>query len=228
MTAVNADRAAASAGGDYGEYPGDGHGGGGGAGGEAGDLAVWSSLALSYAALGERAQRAFRLLGLLGPLDVAEWVVTALLGGPDATDVVTELTDKSLLTALGADATGEPRYRLHDLLRDYAAERLTDEPPPERDKALERALTGWLELAASAARDLPPEPFFGPSADRPLAGVLPIGLTHRLTADPLAWFSAERLNLLTIIDRACTAERRQLASQLATRLSGFHYQQSRY
>src|ERR1700677_2723174 len=131
---------------------------------QAGDLSVRASIASSYESLPERPRRAFRLLALLGPADFAEWVVGALLGEPDAGDVTSELVSRSLLTPLSADATGEPRYRLHDLLREYAAEGLDTETPSdsasdgagERDQALELLLAGWLQLAQLADASLPP------------------------------------------------------------------------
>jgi len=183
------------------------------------DLAVRTSVAHSYQALDERARRAFRRLSLAGPHDVAEWVAAALLGEQDAADVVDLLVDKSLLTLAGVDATGEPRYRLHDLLRDYAAERLAgEEPEQERDAALERALTGYLELAGLADRGLPREPTLPPPEDLPAPAVIPEATAARLAADPVAWFSAERLNLLAATRRACELGRshHELAAWLAS------------
>lgn len=62
---------------------------------------------------------------------VAEWPVTRLLGEPTASDVIRMLVSKSLLIPAGTDAAGEPRYRLHDLLRDFAIEQLGAEPETE-------------------------------------------------------------------------------------------------
>jgi tetratricopeptide (TPR) repeat protein len=186
----------------------------------------------SYDALDERAKCGFRRLALLGPVDVAEWVVAALIGEPDAADVVNVLVDRSLLTAAGIDATGEPRYRLHDLLRDYAAERVADEPPAERDAAMERLLAAYIELATVADRGLP-QPGFFPPANSPPEGC-PCGhepllaeRATRMTANPIAWFSAERLNLLAVSQWACANGRYPLAAQLASRLLTFQFYQYR-
>jgi DNA-binding SARP family transcriptional activator/tetratricopeptide (TPR) repeat protein len=192
------------------------------------DVAIRPSLALSYQALNGAARRAFRLLGLLGPAEVGEWVVAALLGEPDAAGPVTALTDKSLLSPAGTGPAGEPRYRLHDLLRAYATERLADEPQADQDAALERALRGWLELAYLASGAMPREPFFPPASHCPGKTMFPAELSARLTADPVAWFNAERLNLLAMTERACATGRHELAAQLASCQSGFHYYQSRY
>ncbi len=191
------------------------------------DLAFRATVMPSYQVLDERARRAFRRLGLLGPADVAEWVVAALLGEPDASDVVNLLVDRSLLESAGTDATGEPRYRLHDLLRDYANERLAEEPEGERNAALVRALTGWLEIAAAADHGLPRIPSFPRSAHVADPVVVPAGLVHRLATDPVAWFSAERLNLALATRHACTMGRHALAAQLAAHQATFHFFQAR-
>jgi tetratricopeptide (TPR) repeat protein len=194
------------------------------------DLAVRASVAPSYRALDGRARRAFRRLSLVGPQDVAEWVVAALLDEPDAADVVNLLADKSLLTLAGVDAGGEPRYRLHDLLRDFAAERLAEDPEQQRDAALERMLTGYLQLAGLADRGLPREPTFPPPQRLPAPAVVPDTAAARLTADPVAWFAAERLNLLAATRRACEPGRGQheLAARLASCQLAFQNYQARF
>lgn len=99
---------------------------------EAGDTSVRSSIASSYQTLPERSQRAFRLLSLAGSADFPEWAAGALLGAVDGRDVVDDLTSRSLLIPVSNNRYSEPRYRLHDLLRDYAAEALEDEEPQPR------------------------------------------------------------------------------------------------
>ena len=195
---------------------------------EAGDMSVRASLSQSYQTLDEPAQRAFRLLASLGPAEVAEWVVAALIDQPDAANVVGQLTDKSLLTPVGMDGTGQPRYRLHDLLRDYAAEQLANEPHALQDAAIRRTMNGWLQLAALADAGLPREPYFPQPADRPPTAVVPDALAKDLTTDPMAWFTAERLNLLAAIERCCSLDRHHAAAQLGSYLASFQYLQGRW
>jgi DNA-binding SARP family transcriptional activator/DNA polymerase III delta prime subunit len=198
---------------------------------EAGDLSVRASIASSYESLSERSRRAFALLALLGPSDFAPWVAGALLGVPDdapAADVIGELTDRSLLTPLGVDVTGEPRYRLHDLLRDYAAERLDQGPARDTNQALERLLAGWLQLARLADRRLPPEPYFPPPPQEPPPAVIPEQTAERLTADSLAWFTSERINLLTATAQACEIGRPDLGRKLASHQGAYQHLLSRY
>jgi len=195
---------------------------------QAGDRSVRASIAPSYESLPEPHRRAFRLLALLGPVDFAEWVVGVLLGEPVAADVISELTSRSLLTTLGADATDELRYRLHDLLRDYAAERLVEEPIADQDAARERLLKAWVQLAQLADSQLPPEPFFPPPVRVPAPGIVPGKEAERLTADPVAWFTAERVNSLAAIEQACQQGRLDLARQLASHQCAFHHLQDRH
>lgn len=81
-----------------------------------------------------------------------------------------------------ADRTGEPRYRVHELIRDYAGERLAEEPPERVTAPVVRLPESWRQLAARAA-------------GRDRAGHVTDGEARRLTADSAAWFDAERANL---------------------------------
>lgn len=190
------------------------------------DLAVRASIRPSYEALDAREQRAFRRLGLLETREFAGWVIATLLGEPDGSEAAGLLVNKSLLVPVGFDGTGEPRYVLHDLLRDYAAERLADEPADERAGALTRVLTGWLELAAVGDHCLPRVPaILRPERDGPNG--LPETLVRHVTADPIAWFNAERLNLAAATRQACAMGMYRLAGKLAAHQATFQFFQGR-
>ncbi len=195
-----------------------------------GDLSVRASIASGYQSLSGAAKRAFRLLALLGPCDVAQWVIAALLGESEAAadTVVNELCDQSILSVIGADATGQTRYRLHDLLRDYGTEELSAEPPSSRDAALHRAHLGWLQLATAASAGLPLDPYFPASNEIDVPQVISDATVATVTADPLAWFGAERLNLLAAAGTACATDQPELAAWLATAQSAYQHIQRRY
>lgn len=194
---------------------------------ESADLSVRMSISSSYTSLPAAQRRAFRMLALVGPGDFAEWVVGALTGIADVRDVLNDLTERSLVLPLGADATGEPRYRLHDLLREYAAERLAEDPVEFREEILGRLLNGWLQLAMLADARLPREPYFPPPAAAERPRVVPLEVAHRLTADAVAWFDTERVNLLTAVEQACRADQFDLARRLAAHLCMFQHLQYR-
>ena len=99
-----------------------------------GELAVRASFDLSVRQLGEPESRAFVLLALLGPHEQPGWVVDALLDRPGSEHLLDGLVDANLLEACGTDTIGQPRYRLHDLLRCHALE-LADELPDRVEHA---------------------------------------------------------------------------------------------
>lgn len=88
-----------------------------------GGLQVRAAVASSYATLSAPARAGLRRLASLGPTDIAESVVAAVLDVPDADGVVEELVRSSLLTPGGVDAGGQPLYRLPELVRVYGVER---------------------------------------------------------------------------------------------------------
>jgi DNA-binding SARP family transcriptional activator len=195
---------------------------------QVGDLSVRASLASGYQSLSEAARKAFRLLGLLGPCDVAEWAVSALLGVPDAGLVVNELCDRSMLALAGTDLTGQARFRLHDLLREHAREELESEPGSDVQAALCRVDDGWFQLASIASPALPRDPFLPAASYGPSREIVPPAHARRLTAEPMAWFASERLNLLGAIDRACASGRHEFAARLALCQAEFQHLQDRH
>ncbi|MET9884971.1 tetratricopeptide repeat protein, partial [Streptomyces sp. NPDC006430] len=113
-----------------------------------GDLAVKATFELGYGQLEPAQQRAFRLLGLADGPDVSLTAAAAVLDRPehDTEDLLEALVDCSLL-----ESAAPGRYRFHDLVRLYAracAER-DEQPPSERDAALDRLLDFYLATASA-------------------------------------------------------------------------------
>ena len=123
----------------------------------AGDLDVRASVALSYRCLGVVERRAFRLLSLLQGTDFAPWMLSTLLDIPaaEADEIAERLADAQLLDAIGEDASGQIRYRFHDLLRLFARERLAIEDTLGTQRAaLERTLPGNVATAHDSVHPL--------------------------------------------------------------------------
>src|SRR5256885_7989 len=78
-----------------------------------GDLAVRTSLGLSYGALDAAAQRLFRRLGLFDLPDFPVRLAAAVLDVPvePAEVLLEQLVDAQLLTDAGTDGAGQSRYR---------------------------------------------------------------------------------------------------------------------
>jgi len=193
-------------------------------------LEVRASIASSYEALDPESREALLYLGLIGPHDVADWVLGPLTGRPDRSELADTLVRRSLLTPVGSDATGEPRYRLHDLVRDFATEVVASDAESIRREAIHRVGLAYLELAERASARLPREPHFPvPEAgiDTP-TGFVPEPSAARLTADPAAWFDAERLVLLSLVRWAVSADDLWLAERLAEAHLSYHHVQAQF
>lgn len=182
-----------------------------------GDLAVRASISLTYEGASEQARRLLRRLALVEAPAFSAWVAAALLGQPpaEAEDALDELVSARLVETTGTGAHSQ--YRLHDLIRVYARQRLAaDEPEAEKDAALERALGAMLYLTDDAIRrhygcDHPQ--FHSDAMRWPLPGPL----AARLVADPLAWFEHERVALVAAVRQAARTGLTDLCWTLAFR-----------
>ncbi|MFG1976925.1 BTAD domain-containing putative transcriptional regulator [Nonomuraea fuscirosea] len=189
------------------------------------DMAVAASIALSYEALPAEAQAAYRLLALAGPGSFPAWLVAMLIGVDDAEQLMQTLLVRSLITAAGVDAAGQPRYRQHDLLREYSAARLA-EHGGEREMAVHRLLMGWLELVDRASSRISHEPYYPPPDGLGMRGWAPAEARALIDADPVAWWQASITNVLGVIRLAAAEHRYHLAVGIALRTAPFLYRQS--
>jgi DNA-binding SARP family transcriptional activator/tetratricopeptide (TPR) repeat protein len=176
-----------------------------------GDQQVRASIAFSVAALSPAGRAAFAALGPVGPRSVASWLVSVLLDAREGDSVVEELLEAGLLTPDGSGPDGEPRYRLHDLLRLYA------EDLPSPDTATRSRLVAAVLWASDiASRNLPRTVTWSRTATTAGPVLLPDGLAERLRATPGEWFDAE-LGLLVdfVLQVADDASVLALAERLA-------------
>ncbi|MEU7802115.1 BTAD domain-containing putative transcriptional regulator [Micromonospora arborensis] len=119
---------------------------------EAGERSVGRAFALSYAQVSPTAQRTFRLLGLHPGVRFDNSVAAVLAELPlsEAQDLLDELVDAHLVEE------AEPgRYRLHDLVREYARTLVAEpERAAERRDAIGRLLDHHLHVATAIARTI--------------------------------------------------------------------------
>lgn len=183
-----------------------------------GDLDVRASIGLSYQALGHAHQQLIRRLALLWMPNWPAWVADELSAG-SAEPVLDELVNVHLLEPLGVDALGRQRYRLHDLIAEFARERaLAEESADDLDRMTDDILGAWLGLA-SVADDASGHGYeYG--TDLLTGQVLrdPWAMVRAAAAD---WFEVERITLVAAVGRACRLGRADLAGALALRLAGF-------
>jgi DNA-binding SARP family transcriptional activator len=190
----------------------------------AGDLEVRASVALSYQGRSDDERRLVRLLGLSDGPDFAVWAAAALQGVPLAVaeDQLERLVDAQLLQAAD-DAAGQARYRFHDLLRVFAAERAQrEEPAAARQTAVRRLLIAALTLAARAAAGLEFGGLCVPAGAlaayrRAAPGALPAVIDER----PADWLAVEQATLSAAVTQAYKAELWEPCWLLAGSLAGF-------
>ncbi|NGN68401.1 tetratricopeptide repeat protein [Streptomyces sp. A7024] len=186
----------------------------------AGDLEVRASVSLSYEALPPPARRALRMLGLLDVPTVPGWVLGALLDGPydEGERALDTLLDNHLVEVAATDIGGEPRFRLHDLVRLYAHEQAAAEDPAAcRAAAVRRVGAAYLDLARAADTALAAG-FAGPVPDGAYAWAPPAAVRERVLAAPQDWFDAERTTLCALVRQAPPDLAWRLAASLANYL----------
>jgi DNA-binding SARP family transcriptional activator len=167
-----------------------------------GALDVRASIMLSYTGLSSQAQRLLRALGDLEVSEVTPWVAAAVLDVqvPQAEEIVEQLFDAQLIDIADSGSAGYVRYRLHDLVRLFAAERAEQEDSPEtRASARTRALASWLSVTEAVHRKVfggdygiirSPAPRWPPDD---LESLSPF------CVDPVRWFDLEHELIIAMI-----------------------------
>ncbi|MBP2329094.1 DNA-binding SARP family transcriptional activator [Kibdelosporangium banguiense] len=182
-------------------------------------LEVRSSIALTYRSLPEQAQRLFRLCALIKAPDFPGWTAAALLNTDlrQAEDALERLVDVQMLdTKVGED--GQLRYSVHDLIRVYAQECLTEsETAEERDAALRRMLGARLALAERAHRKEFGGDYTILHGSEPRLDLAEWD-THDLIGCPMKWLDNERAALVSSVRQAAEAGMDELCWDLALTL----------
>jgi DNA-binding SARP family transcriptional activator/uncharacterized protein HemY len=186
---------------------------------DAGDLTadLRTVFSWSYRALDATGATVFRLLGLAPGPDLSLHAAASLIAQP------VSIARKLLRTLENIHLVEQYtpcRYRMHDLLRLYAAEQVAHETPLEdRSAALRRLVDFYLQVAHAGERLLAPHrrPI---AIEPPQPGVLAESLSDRNAA--LVWFHTEH-SLLLAAQRAAVEQGWHTAVwQLAWTMTIFH------
>jgi DNA-binding SARP family transcriptional activator len=179
--------------------------------------AVRAVFSWSYHALKPDSARVFRLLGLHPGAEFSTPAAAALTGMPVPMTrrLLTDLTDRHLLGEVDRD-----RYRLHDLLRVYAAEEV-EQGEDERDRSLAvQRLTDWYLYTASNADN----GLRGQANDMPIGSpprdCAPLPFAGYLQA--LQWFDTETENLAALNRMAGQTRRHLTAWRLGVVVWEYH------
>jgi DNA-binding SARP family transcriptional activator len=196
---------------------------------KAGDLAVRACFQVSFDGLSATGPgrpdpaRAFRLLGLWHGPSISLPAVSALLAEPEdhVADSLEMLVDAHLLQSLAPD-----RYRFHDLLRVYAAEKAeAGETQQDRDEAVLRVLTWYLHTAEAAGRVISPQHARVPLGDDHL---LRPALAFASLEQALDWCETERADLVAAARQAAANGLHEIAWKLPAAAMSFFYRRSHW
>lgn len=172
-------------------------------------------LSWSYAALEPTQARTFCLLALAPGPDISVSAAASLAALPTDRLPLRALELRSLLEQHAAG-----RYRMHDLIRLYAADQAQrDQSEQDRAAALRRLVDFYLHTAFAGDRQLDPDraPI---ELDEPVAGCRPQALADEAAA--LIWFDTEHSNLLAAQQLAVDHGWHRAVWQLAWALDDFH------
>lgn len=172
-------------------------------------------LTCSFHALAPDAAHVFALLGLAPGPDIS-LPGAASLTGLHSARARNQLRDLTIANLVHEHAAG--RYRMHDLVRLFAAEQGNTLDTESRREAVHRLLDHYLHTADAAAILLLPQADPMTLAP-PRPGVTPESLAGY--SDALAWFTTEHQVLLTAITHAAGAEFDAHTWQLARTLETF-------
>lgn len=175
------------------------------------NLSVAAAFDLSYQDLSAGQQRLLRRLGLHPGTDIDPYAAAAIddYSLAAARRGLNELFDHHLLTE---PASG--RYRMHDLIREYARALAQTDDPDDRESALVRLTDYYVTAAATVGR------YFNrgfPAAGRasPAVPELPD------RRDAAAWMESERANMEAVVGYAAACGWPAPGIAIATAMSGF-------
>jgi len=182
---------------------------------DAGQRSVTAAFDLSYRDLTPDQRQLFRRLGLQPGVDIDAYAAAAL-GKTTLAAACRHLEDLTDLYVLDEPVRG--RFRLHDLLRDYARALAATDPPAEGEAALDRLLDYYLHTATLAAAHLTRRP----STARPPVAHPPDSAPKLVTREAaVAWLEAERANLYAATDYAALHARHGHAIYLPAAMHEF-------
>ncbi|HEX6355791.1 AfsR/SARP family transcriptional regulator [Actinophytocola sp.] len=182
-----------------------------------GEMTIRASLSLTHDGLDHTSRRLFGLLSLAEGSTLPGWLAGAVLDDdhPFPSDLLEPLVDVHMLEVTAVEKTGEFRYRLQDMVRLFARERLAAEvDPAAHADAVERMIGGWLALAERAHRRV----YGGDYAVLHGTGrrwLPPDGYVDELLAEPLDWMAGEQANLCGAVAQAAQLGLHELCWDLA-------------
>jgi tetratricopeptide (TPR) repeat protein len=183
---------------------------------QAEDISAAAAFDLSYQDLTAYQQRLFRRLGLHPGADIDAYAAAGL----DDADL--QATRQRLGELHDHNLIGEPsrgRYRLHDLLREYARTRAAADDPADQQAAIGRLLDYYLHTAVGASQHIA---WRTSIVGSPPPGPAPAWTPELRTEEQaVAWLGTERANLHACAGYAAAHGRLAHAVWIPVATSGF-------
>lgn len=177
------------------------------------DVAVASAFELSYQDLSRETRRFFRRIGLHPGTDVDADAAAAVAGVPLPT-AHRSIEDLYVNHLLNESVKG--RYRMHDLVRQYARSLAARDSAIEQNDALER-LFDFYQRSADAANWV----IVSRGAENGSQTIARDGRFSGKRAEALAWMETERANLLALADYAIKQDQDRRVIDLAAAIARF-------
>jgi DNA-binding SARP family transcriptional activator/tetratricopeptide (TPR) repeat protein len=180
------------------------------------DLAVRTTISLSYTALPPDEQMLLRLLCELDTDGIPGWIAAAALdvGQAVATRLLDNLANANLIRMIAGESV-PGRYQMHDLVRIFAAEKAAADPADLHRRAQERIWGGWLWLAERAHERLYGGQYTVMHGTAPRWA--PAASPEELET-PLHWLDSERINLRAAVRDSAAAGLDEVSWDLAMTL----------
>lgn len=183
-----------------------------------GRLSLARTIGVGFERLDQSARRLFLALGLLPLTRFGLWTAAAVLESADAgATAVSQLASSFMIETL------EPqmRYRFHDLTREYARRRALAEYPGDHDLVPVLTYRALLTLERRAHAHLYGGDFEVVHSDVADWDAAPEALDE-VSADPLAWFEKERLNIRAAVEHCADLGLTDLCWDLAVSAHEFY------
>ncbi|TBO59938.1 tetratricopeptide repeat protein [Streptomyces kasugaensis] len=180
---------------------------------EAGDRAVTAAFDLSYHALSADQQRLFRRLCLHPGPEIGTYAAAAL---DDLSLAQARRRLNALYTDHFIDEPAPGRYRMHDLIREYALALAAGDPDDDRQYAIIR-LYAYYQRVAQVAKY-----FFSFPRPEAAADEAPVPIAELVNREQaLAWVRTERPNLIACVNYAALHRQHTRVIQLTDAMSSF-------
>jgi DNA-binding SARP family transcriptional activator/tetratricopeptide (TPR) repeat protein len=166
-----------------------------------GELSVARTIGAGFERLDADARRLLLGLGLLPLTGFGPWTAAAVLGGGslDSSAALSRLTARFMIEPMGT----EPRYRFHDLTREYVRRRALAEYPGDPGSVPGLVYRALLTLTRHAHAQLHGGDFEVVHSSVP-DWQAPADALAEIEASPLDWFEKERSNIRMAVEH-CAA-----------------------